>query len=88
MKLQGKVCQCPACGKVFTATSVFDRHRVGEYDIRAPKYGRRCLTSAELEQAGYWLNSRGHWSRLRTAPLTHPRRPGIVDRPGEQKPHG
>ena len=63
MILRGKVSLCRACGKVFTTTSTFDKHRVGKYDLTAPGYGRRCLTTAELEAAGWAVNARGRWFR-------------------------
>jgi hypothetical protein len=63
--LRGKVSLCRACGKVFTTTSTFDKHRVGKYSLTAPAYGRRCLTGAELKAAGWQINARGRWSRRR-----------------------
>ena len=66
MILRGKVSLCRSCGEVFTTTSTFDRHRTGKYDIAAPHYGRRCLTPAELETAGFAKNGRGRWYRANT----------------------
>jgi len=34
MKLKGSMCQCAACGHVFTGTSTFDQHRTGDWDNR------------------------------------------------------
>lgn len=42
-----RICQCPTCGAFFAAVSVFDRHRVGDYDGE-----RRCLTPAEMTAKG------------------------------------
>ena len=63
MKLRGKVSLCRACGKVFTTVSTFDKHRTGKYDLKAPGYGRRCLTDAEMDDAGWGLNRHGRWYR-------------------------
>ena len=57
MKLRGKVSLCRSCGKVFTTTSTFDKHRTGKYP------DRRCLTTEELDAAGWGLNQHGRWKR-------------------------
>ena len=46
--LRGDRCRCRACGEYVNSTSAFDRHRVGAYDLTAPKHGRRCLTPDEM----------------------------------------
>jgi hypothetical protein len=56
MKLTGHRCQCAACGKFFSRSSVFDKHRTGEYGG-----GRRCMTTAEMEAKGMRLTESGVW---------------------------
>lgn len=68
MKLRGKVSLCNACGKVFTTTSTFDKHRTGKYDLHALGYGRRCLTDAEMDEAGWGRNQYGRWFRAWMGP--------------------
>ena len=63
VKLRGKVSLCRSCGKVFTTTSTFDKHRTGKYDIAAPEFGRRCLTTEEMDSKGWGVNQRGRWKR-------------------------
>lgn len=84
MKLRGKVSLCRECGKVFTTTSTFDRHRTGKYDINAPGYGRRCLTDAELSEAGFAQNDKGRWYRSFSGPARAYTRTGdaIASGPG------
>jgi hypothetical protein len=55
------LCECRACGLKFLSAVVFDRHRVGDYDHAEPKYGRRCLTPAELQAAHMAPNAEGYW---------------------------
>ena len=47
MKLTGSMSQCTACGLVFGTVRGFDGHRVGDYSAR------RCLSEAQLTEAGY-----------------------------------
>ena len=54
-------CTCRACGQNFNAESTFDRHRVGDYDLNAPGYGRTCLTTQEMKAKGWLLNGDGYW---------------------------
>lgn len=56
MRLTGHRCQCAACGKFFSRSSVFDKHRTGEYGG-----GRRCMTAAEMEEKGMRLTEAGVW---------------------------
>lgn len=56
MKLTGHRCQCAACEKVFSRTSVFDKHRTGEYGK-----DRRCMTTEEMQAKGFTLTSAGVW---------------------------
>jgi hypothetical protein len=63
---------CGACCKVFTSTTLFDTHRIGEFE--KPIYAetdtgkkkvigyqpptRRCMTPEELQAAGYQMERR------------------------------
>jgi len=67
--LTGSRCRCASCGGLFNSVSVFDRHRVGNWESRGP--GRRCLTVSEMQGKGWRINARGFWierCRLDTAP--------------------
>lgn len=55
------VCECRACGLKFQSVVVFDKHRVGAYDLAAPGFGRHCLTTDGLRAAGMSPDSRGCW---------------------------
>lgn len=50
---------CPACGLRFTATSTFDKHRVGPFKPLM----RRCLSEAELTAKGWAPDARGLWRK-------------------------
>lgn len=54
---------CRTCGLEFTTANNFDRHRVGKYDIAAPRYGRRCLTADEMFGSGWRRNIHGRLTR-------------------------
>lgn len=54
--LRGDRCECDACGEPFNSTKAFDRHRRG-----SPGKDRRCLTPAEMTDAGMSLNAAGFW---------------------------
>ena len=61
MKLTGKTSLCRTCGRVFSTTENFDRHRRGKYDDPSPLYGRICLP---VEQLPRWrLDKRGRWTQ-------------------------
>jgi hypothetical protein len=47
MTLTGNRCQCAACGRYFSRTSVFDKHRTGDFGK-----DRRCMTDDEMQQKG------------------------------------
>jgi hypothetical protein len=87
MKLTGKTCQCRACGKLFSGLSLFDRHRVGEYDLTKPHYGRRCWTEAELTDAGYRLDRYGRWAwpQMAATGLSARRQSTIAEKTGTAK---
>lgn len=67
-RLTGSRCQCSACGELFNSVSVFDRHRVGNWEDRGAK--RRCLTIPQMQSKDWRVNARGFWierSRVDTA---------------------
>jgi hypothetical protein len=67
-KLTGSRCQCSTCREFFNSISVFDRHRVGNWENRGAT--RRCLSVHEMRAKGWRLNVRGFWierSRIDTA---------------------
>ena len=54
---------CTTCEKDFGSVRAFDRHRVGKYQYSAEHPdGRRCLSTNEMSQDEFVLNSRGVWS--------------------------
>jgi len=61
MTLTGNRCRCSGCGEYFNSTSMFDRHRAGDWKDRGSN--RRCLSPAELSERGYLKNSAGFWIR-------------------------
>ncbi len=80
-RLTGASCRCAACGEYFNSVSVFDRHRVGNWEARGAN--RRCFATDEMLSRGWRLNARGFWierPRLDTArrrrDLTSPATPG------------
>ena len=54
-KLRGDRCQCTACGEYFNRTSVFDKHRIGDYGMR------RCRTPDVMIAIGMFLGNDGFW---------------------------
>ena len=60
-KLTGGRCQCAGCGDYFGSERAFDRHRVGDYAEAGQRQGaRRCLTYAEMMEAGWHRSARGY----------------------------
>lgn len=55
----GETCECSACGRFFSTTSNFDRHRVGGHDDNT----RRCLTPDEMIAKGLFDRG-GVWKQL------------------------
>lgn len=55
----GETCECAACGRFFSTTSNFDRHRAGSHDDNT----RRCLTADELTAKGMFERN-GVWKQL------------------------
>ena len=53
-------CQCVGCGKVFTSTSAFDKHRTGKPD------NRRCLTTDEMIEKRMECKTNGRWGTIFT----------------------
>jgi hypothetical protein len=56
---------CPACDEVFCGLKPFEAHRVGLFlDARSGpiKRGRRCLTVAQMEAAGFAKCAADRWS--------------------------
>jgi hypothetical protein len=50
---------CRECGRVFTSTQAFDRHRVGAYGVN-----RSCAT--DLTAIGLCLDDVGRWKKDRS----------------------
>lgn len=64
LKIGSDVCRCGACGKHFSSTFAFDKHRTG------PAHDRRCRTIDEMLAKGMGVNSHGRWvSAIRDANL-------------------
>jgi hypothetical protein len=57
--LRGKRCLCPSCGKYFTSTATFDKHRTGTFKPMT----RRCFSEAELIAKGWEPDARGAWRK-------------------------
>lgn len=55
--LSGDRCRCTACGRPFTSTSSFEKHRITV--TPTPRYARRCMTDEELAAAGMVPNDKG-----------------------------
>jgi hypothetical protein len=68
-RLTGSRCRCTACGGLFNSVSVFDRHRVGNWESRGAN--RRCLTVAEMRNRGWRINARGFWIERSRIDTTH-----------------
>lgn len=59
VRLTGSRCRCASCGEHFNSISVFDRHRVGEWQNRGAR--RRCLTVAQMQAREWSRNAGGFW---------------------------
>lgn len=53
----GTIGHCRACHTSFSGNTVFDLHRVGKHGT----VERRCLTTAEMAELGWSVDSRGVW---------------------------
>jgi hypothetical protein len=55
---------CRACSLDFCSVDAFDAHRVGKHaHLWSPERpdGRRCLSRAEISEAGWQQDARGRW---------------------------
>lgn len=52
-----RACLCRSCGRIFSAPTTFDVHRVG------PMANRRCAVESEMRDAGLEPDPRGVWRR-------------------------
>lgn len=59
VRLTGSRCRCAKCAELFNSISVFDRHRVGNWEGRGAN--RRCLTNLQMQAKGWRVNTRGFW---------------------------
>lgn len=50
-------CQCAGCELYFNSEGAFTKHRTGSYSGRT----RRCMTEAEMLEAGMVKNDSGYW---------------------------
>ena len=57
--LTGSRCRCDSCGEHFNSVSVFDRHRVGDWQERGTR--RQCLKVAQMQARGWSRNAGGFW---------------------------
>ena len=57
-QVTGTRCQCRECGEYFNSLTWFDKHRTGSYRNNE----RRCLTPAEIADAGMMKNDKGFWA--------------------------
>lgn len=56
-KLSGRRCQCGGCGQYFAGITGFEKHRTGAYGS-----DRRCMTVAEMAEAGLVETVAGWWT--------------------------
>lgn len=54
-----QTCECPTCGRFFSTTANFDRHREGDYGNDT----RRCLSADEMTAKGMFERD-GVWKQL------------------------
>lgn len=63
--------ECRACGKIFSSTYAFDKHRTGSYGkpireknriIGYTKHKRRCCTEQEMLDKQMIKNDKGVWT--------------------------
>lgn len=66
-RLSGAQCRCTTCGRAFKSEHAFDQHRITV--TPAPRYSRRCMTDAELNEAGLQPNAAGFYR----VPFNHDR---------------
>jgi len=52
------VSYCTGCKRIFSSTSAFDLHRIGNFTHRQ----RRCLTPQEMSARGMMRNEKGQWT--------------------------
>ena len=57
----GRMQHCPACHQTFTGESAGEKHRTGKHGVTEGPHARRCLTVAEMLDAGMAQNTRGRW---------------------------
>ena len=55
-RLKGERCQCGTCGHFFSEGKAFDAHRTGPFGKPGTPSKRRCLTLAEMANAGFGRN--------------------------------
>jgi DMSO/TMAO reductase YedYZ molybdopterin-dependent catalytic subunit len=60
VKLTCSRCRCDSCGEHFNSVSVFDRHRVGDWQDRGAH--RRCLSVPEMQARNWSQNATGFWT--------------------------
>jgi hypothetical protein len=77
-RLTGCRCRCSGCGEYFNSVSVFDRHRIGNWEAEGGN--RRCLTVPEMLSRGWRLNARSFW--IERQRIDAPRRRRDVAAPG------
>jgi hypothetical protein len=58
-RLTGSRCRCSGCDEYFNSVSIFDRHRIGNWETEGSN--RRCLTVLEMLSRGWRLNARSFW---------------------------
>ena len=56
-KPRGRQCLCTVCGEMFGGEVTFDAHRVGDFATPTKPNNRRCMTSAEMKDAGLTLKN-------------------------------
>jgi hypothetical protein len=60
VRLTGSRCRCAGCGEHFNSVSVFDRHRVGDWQDSGAR--RRCLSVPEMQARNWSQNASGFWT--------------------------
>lgn len=54
--LRGDRNQCPTCAEYFNSGFAFSKHRIGKHGV-----DRRCMSVAEMDDAGMSRNQAGFW---------------------------
>ena len=66
--LTGRRCACSGCGEFFGNEGLFSQHRSGSHAKPDAPSARRCLSTEEMLDKSWRINSRGLWTEA-SAPI-------------------